>query len=690
MENKEKKELFFGTNDQEKDYSFNHPGMEHFKSTPFYSTARETVQNSIDAIEDTSKPVMVEIEVRTIDPSDLPGFDELKNAVKHIKNGTQKTKKNNEIKTNEESVTNIEGLETFISNADNLLNKNSIKVLSISDTNTKGMLFDEDATDNPFMTMLKSDGKSMKPKSGLGLGSFGIGKFAPFNASNLRTIFYRTTFKRDGILENYIQSRTILPSFKDDKEKPFTGEGWYGLSGASIGKPECNVQPIRGIENIPDWLKPKMEESGTTLHIIGFKDDEGWEKKMKISLLTNYFVAIEDGKLAFNFNGEIIDNSDECNYYRILKDAKLKEIAEKEYDEKEISMEFNDAKAFARAYRNPTHIVELNIPFFRKSGSSGPNFELRIHPCIETDEHKIEDVEKAWKENGIDKRKVGFFRNGMFISSIDKDIFGAMLRLPPKALPFFYATLHCKDPEGNSILKDLEDPSHKKIEVSRYKIQEDKIKIKEALDQLRADVKEEILEKLTKSYSDSDERKLDFVSQLLIADGSRDDDSGKEPDPYTLDKEDQVKKTRKKKIKKIEVGEGKLGGKNEERGKVRGRKKRTTSGTGEGDGTGGKGNKKYKINKENVRVIYKAKDQNTQINLKNINSSESVDIMIDVEAADTEIPVSINSAKDSSGVDLKTNKNVINDINVDVNGNATINIEMDKIFQKKLLNVWVL
>ena len=113
----------------------------------------------------------------------------------------------------------------------------------------------------------------------------------------------------------------------------------------------------------------------------------------------------------------------------------------------------------------------------------------------------------------------------MFISSIDKDIFGAMLRLPPKALPFFYATLHCKDPEGNSILKDLEDPSHKKIEVSRYKIQEDKIKIKEALDQLRADVKEEILEKLTKSYSDSDERKLDFVSQLLIADGSRDDDS---------------------------------------------------------------------------------------------------------------------------------------------------------------------
>ena len=71
------------------------------------------------------------------------------------------------------------------------MRKRGISCLRISDFNTTGLTGSHEEYNSPWCNLTKSSGAS--DKSGGAGGSFGIGKFAPYACSVLRTVFYSTS-----------------------------------------------------------------------------------------------------------------------------------------------------------------------------------------------------------------------------------------------------------------------------------------------------------------------------------------------------------------------------------------------------------------------------------------------------------------------------------------------------------------
>src|SRR5690606_29721587 len=81
----------------------------------------------------------------------------------------------------------------FFSRAREVLTADRLKILRISDSNTKGLIGPA-APGTPFHSLVKASGVSNKDSDTSG-GSFGIGKKAAFAASELQTVFYSTIYR---------------------------------------------------------------------------------------------------------------------------------------------------------------------------------------------------------------------------------------------------------------------------------------------------------------------------------------------------------------------------------------------------------------------------------------------------------------------------------------------------------------
>jgi hypothetical protein len=154
----------------------NDPGIETYKNDPLAYLAREICQNSLDARDpETKKPVHLQFAVERIDRSEFPGLKELKNAVQACLNYWEKRS---------------ERAKKLLQTAINTLHKDKITFLKISDFNTTGLLGAEKEPPSDWHNLVKSVGVSDKISTEG--GSFGIGKYAPFACSDLRTAFYST------------------------------------------------------------------------------------------------------------------------------------------------------------------------------------------------------------------------------------------------------------------------------------------------------------------------------------------------------------------------------------------------------------------------------------------------------------------------------------------------------------------
>ena len=157
-------------------WGINDPGIETFKDDPLNSLAREICQNSLDAKDgEVGDPVVVEFALEEIPSSEFPGLSELKETAQAcLEFWGERDNKTRE----------------FFDLALEILQREEISFLRISDFNTTGLLgaTSDDASD--WHSLVKSVGVS--EKGAMQIGSFGIGKFAPFACTDLRTLFYAT------------------------------------------------------------------------------------------------------------------------------------------------------------------------------------------------------------------------------------------------------------------------------------------------------------------------------------------------------------------------------------------------------------------------------------------------------------------------------------------------------------------
>lgn len=282
-------------------------GIETFKGNLFGSLAREICQNSLDARNDFEKPVKVEFVLNNIDRKNIPGIDTLLETMilcKEFWNGNKKT-------------------VNFFNQASKICEKNSIRILRVSDYNTTGLKGSDKLKSSPWQDLVKSSGVSNK--NGESGGSFGIGKSAPFACSDLRTIFY-STLDSDGLKAS--QGVARLVSFENKKSGNFSkkiditqGKGYYG-----------EMEDNSPMKNLISFGEYRREEVGTDLYILGFVEHDSWKDEIIKKLIEEYLISILQGDLIVQVDDIEISNKNinlfiekykeeiplACNYYEVL------------------------------------------------------------------------------------------------------------------------------------------------------------------------------------------------------------------------------------------------------------------------------------------------------------------------------------------------------------------------------------
>ncbi len=407
------KEWFFSV-DASLGEDFSDHGTETFKNNnegaeKFRKFAREMVQNSIDAKDDRIQdPLVVKFELFDMEMKDLPSVEGL---IEHIE-GTinyceRKSKQNNAYNISKREI--------------KLLRKNEMKVLKISDYNTKGITGSKglDEEDSRWKKLVYNEGDTGKDSSD-SLGSHGLGKGAAYAMSNVRTVFYNTkdifgNRAMQGVSRQYV-------SYVSEKKKYY--KGYFGC----VSKD--NVYPVLDdeINNISKMFD--REAAGTDVYIL--EPDvayisEGYVKWYLIeSIICNFFIAIREGKLEVIVNGTEVNQANLEQVFSSLNNF---------YESN--SLEKSDSLIATQQYLEALDKAEPIIENLKDYG------EINLW---------------LYKDNNTKGKNVAIIRkNGMFIREIEVR----------NANQKFAGVVIVKGEDGVEFLKSIEDPSHTDFDPSR-------------------------------------------------------------------------------------------------------------------------------------------------------------------------------------------------------------------------------
>lgn len=265
----------------------NESGISYFQANPIKSLTREVIQDSLDARKDTDKPVLVKFEQKKLSREAIPEVNEL-TSIFH------KAKKYHE----KRSVQTFK----FLDKGHNLLLKETVSVLAIRDFNTTGLTkIKED--DGHFHKLTKTSGDTSK--TGTANGSYGIGKHAPFAASNLRTMLYGT-LNIDKEDNKGLQGVIKIASFKDEGSSSTQGTGFFGI--------KKRFMPLTDLSELNSFFVRKENEFGTDKFIIGFLDVPDWEEIIIEESISNYMLAIINGDLEIKVGNHSITQKSLSRY----------------------------------------------------------------------------------------------------------------------------------------------------------------------------------------------------------------------------------------------------------------------------------------------------------------------------------------------------------------------------------------
>ncbi len=396
---------------------FNDPGIEHFTGNRLQHLGREVPQNTIDAKDPkASGAARISVALIKVPASSLPGRAQLNDAIARCAAAATADKGDKATK--------------FLGEAAKLLAAKDLSVLQIRDANTTGLV-GPCTNGTPFFAMLKATGQSQKP--GTSTGSYGIGKFAPFAVSELRTVFVSTVWSdSDGKLQHYVQGKSVLMSHLDPRGRTHRGTGFWGYSKGCLPVTELN-------DVVPDWLKMTDQngslegQAGTMLSIIGFTPTKNWQQVLAANIVENFFGAIWRGELEVDIkDGPTITAT---TIDDVLADADVRASIADQPGEPEL---FSNVASYLAALKGGDE-VEL-----------AKTENLHLGTC---------ELRILVGEN-LPKR-VAVLRNGMLITEGLPGLrrFGDFKE--------FAAVLECTAKKGLELLRDMEPPRHDAFEPDR-------------------------------------------------------------------------------------------------------------------------------------------------------------------------------------------------------------------------------
>lgn len=265
--------------------------IETYKDEPFIGLAKEICQNSLDAAINTDKEVKLEFSPFILKNFDFPDIDYFKESITKLIAFNKKT-----------HINDMKSVD-FYERALNILKTQEIKCLRISDSNTTGLDNVDSNTNSSWYNLVKAEGDSDKT-SGMG-GSFGVGKFAPYAVSDLRTVFYSTLNIKQ---QKATQGLARLSTFELNGKKTL-GKGYCGESGGR------HTQDLKSLDKFY-----KRKEAGTDLFILGLREDEDWDTKTIAAIIDNYFLSIFEKSIEVKIENFLINS---LTIKRFVADEKI-------------------------------------------------------------------------------------------------------------------------------------------------------------------------------------------------------------------------------------------------------------------------------------------------------------------------------------------------------------------------------
>lgn len=239
-----------------------------FSGDSEYFIARECIQNSIDRRVDDKKPVKVVFRLNEYRRSIFPSIDKLSETIDSCLRDN----------TSEEAKQELEAIKAVTTGQ-------TIRTLTVSDYNTEGLNGSDDDTAGSWHRLVRAVGSN--DPSGVGGGSYGLGKGAPFAASIMRTVYYSSM---NASAERIFQGKTRLVSHTGADGHMKRGTGFYGV----ITSDRC--RSIRQAGQIPaEFLRAQQ---GTDIIIPAYRAvSDNWQLGMVHSVLKNFWPAIHEKML---------------------------------------------------------------------------------------------------------------------------------------------------------------------------------------------------------------------------------------------------------------------------------------------------------------------------------------------------------------------------------------------------------
>lgn len=591
---------------------FNDGGIAEFASTKYDGLAREIIQNSLDARKDDNEPVKVVFEKLTV-PIDL--FPDIDGYI-------SSTQKCIDFLKNDAGNKSVKKLENIIYYLNTCKRNGFFNIMKISDYNTKGLSGSNKTYGSPWANLVRISGNSNKGPGSQ--GSFGIGKYAPFVFSNIRSIVYSTK-DEDGNIA--IQGKSILSGHIDNgnTRTPF---GYFGRKYQKEieGKYHDDSQAIFDDKDVPEMFVRK--ETGTSLYVMCASTPIGWYDEILSSVVNSFFYAIYNNNLVVEIKEnqkELVVNKDN------LKDQI--ELCLKENSTKEIKTTHDIYKIF----ENMDKIVPVSHEFSLPNDKKG-TMSLYLYTGKDIESKSIAHLRKA----------------GMKIEEYS-----------PRSLLSYVGIAVTTNEEMNEFLTTCEAPKHDAWSSNNCGEEEQQLIAKRILNDLISWEREEV-KKLT-PINESERLDPLGMEEFLASDIEGEDDSNNSNAEIInfkpLETEIKKKKNSKQTYSVIDSNDGVIpdeNGETEIEGPEGHNNGHGGNGTGNGGaGTGGTGGGNQK-DKEKVSI------KNIKTPYMNESGKYIISFVPDVSKTDCELKVRL------AGEDVFENINILKKYILDESGKKEI------------------
>lgn len=383
-----------------------------FKGTIYSSLIRESIQNSMDAALDSDHPfVEVNFSCNEFKCSD---FVELMKIKEHIEGCLKCQGEKDEMAQRV-----FKPMLTYLNSL-----RGEIGYLCVSDSNTKGMDYVGGDTNSTFYAFAHAEGKTVHDDSQAG-GAFGFGKTVFYTFSPINTVFV-TTRSQNGVCFQGI-SKLCTHTLGNDSQ-PLASVGLYDTNGTGV--------PVQNEDDIPEVFRRKESGTGTSIFVIGIRMSDFHQHKYEMieMVLRNYWMAILNGKLKVTVDRTVID----CK-----------------------------------------SIDELMLKYFSQKGKLGSmNHEYNPYPFyILVKNVKNGKDTNVWKY--IEEKTTLLKNVGLYYYKGD-DAVGQVLFMRKPEMTVYVSNNHvqaykgvtcvfvCNNPEGNQLLREMEDPAHDSWKKENY------------------------------------------------------------------------------------------------------------------------------------------------------------------------------------------------------------------------------